>query len=147
MESQRVPAMRPEPSDPSVPSSLPLAGDRGTLPDDRLLYLAAILRGTPVPAPALSPEAWQGFLDVLKPHGVHPLMAYRLRAECRPPAEVMGHLNRIFLNVAARSMKAGRTCQQHSTSEGRLFIEPRDRGRRIGPARCSGVSRGVLPPG
>ena len=71
-----------------------------SLPDDRLLYLVAILRDTPVPEPALSTEEWQGFLDLLRPHGVYPLLAYRLRAwpeDCRPPAEVMDYLNRLFL--------------------------------------------------
>jgi len=34
--------------------------------------VAAVLRDTPVPAPALSPEEWQGFLDHLRPHGVYP---------------------------------------------------------------------------
>ena len=59
----------------------------------------------------MSPEEWQGFLDLLRPHGVYPLMAYRLRAwpaDCRPPAEVMDYLNRLFLYAAARSMRAGR---------------------------------------
>ncbi|MEN6341155.1 MAG: hypothetical protein ABFC89_01210 [Methanospirillum sp.] len=39
------------------------------LPDDRILCLAAVLRDTPVPAPALSPEEWREFLDLLRPHG------------------------------------------------------------------------------
>ncbi len=67
-----------------------------------------------MPAPALSPEAWQGFLDVLRLHGVYPLMAYRLRvwpADCRPLLEVVDYLNRIFLYAAARSMRAGRQIQ------------------------------------
>ena len=62
-----------------------------------------------MPAPALSPEEWREFLDLLKPHGVYPLMAYRLRAwpeDCRPPAEVMDYLNRVFLFAAARAMRA-----------------------------------------
>ncbi len=137
-------ANRPR-ADPTLPARLrafherlPLAGDRGTLPDDQVLYLAAILRDTPVPAPALSPEAWQGFRDVLRPHGVYPLLAYRLRAwpeKCRPPLEVMDYLNRLFLDAAARSMKAGRACQQHHTPQGRLFIEPRGQGRLAGSTR------------
>ena len=72
---------------------LPLAGDPPnallSLPDDRILYLAAILRDTPQPAPDLSSEEWREFLDRLRPHGVYPLMVYRLRAwpeDCRPPA-------------------------------------------------------------
>ncbi len=58
----------------------------------------------------MSPEEWQGFLDLLRPHGVYPLMAYRLRAwpaDCRPPLEVTAHLDRLFLYAAARSMRAG----------------------------------------
>jgi hypothetical protein len=88
------------PPDPSLPARLrefherlPLAGDPPdallALPDDRILYLAAVLRDTPIPAPALSADEWQAFLDHLRPHGVYPLMAYRLRAwpeECRPPS-------------------------------------------------------------
>ena len=84
-------ARTPSPPDPSLPAllrafheRLPVpAGPRNAvlaLPDDRLLYLAAILRDTPTPAPALSPEAWQGFLDLLRPHGVYPLLPYRLRS-------------------------------------------------------------------
>ena len=117
--------MRPQPPDPSLPARLrefherlPLAGEPRNavlaLPDDQVLYLAAILRDTPVPAPTMTPEAWQGFLDVLRPHGVYPLMAYRLRAwpaDCRPPLEVMEYLNRLFLYAAARSMRAGRQIQ------------------------------------
>ena len=113
--------MTPAPPDPSLPAKLrefdqrlPLAGDPPNallaLPDDRILYLAAILRDTPVPAPALSAEEWQEFLNRLRPHGVYPLMAYRLRAwpeECRPPAEIVEWLNRVFLYAAARSMRAG----------------------------------------
>ncbi|NLX48328.1 MAG: hypothetical protein GXY82_00330 [Methanospirillum sp.] len=71
------------PPDPSLSAHLrefhqrlPLACDPPnallSLPDDRILYLAAVLRDTPVPAPALSPEEWQGFLDHLRPHGVYP---------------------------------------------------------------------------
>ncbi len=117
--------MTPAPLDPTLPARLrefharlPLAGDPPNavlaLPDDRLLYLASLLRDTPVPAPALSPEEWQAFLDLLRPHGVYPLMAYRLRtwpAECRPPLEVMDYLNRVFLYAAARAMRAGRQIQ------------------------------------
>ncbi len=117
--------MTPEPVDPALPArlrefhaGLPLAGDPPNavlaLPDDRLLYLASLLRDTPVPAPALSPEEWQAFLDLLKPHGVYPLLAYRLRAwpaECRPPLEVVAYLDRLFLYAAARSMRAGRQIQ------------------------------------
>ena len=91
--------VRSTPPDPSLPARLrefhkrlPLPGDPPnaplSLPDDRILYLAAILRDTPVPAPALSAEEWREFMDYLKPHGVYPLMAYRLRkwaAERRPP--------------------------------------------------------------
>ena len=58
-----------EPPDPSLPARLrgfherlPHAGDPRnallSLPDDRILYLAAVLRDAPVPAPALSGEAW-----------------------------------------------------------------------------------------
>ncbi len=64
-----------------------------SLPDDRLLYLAAVLRDTPVPAPSLSLEEWRAFLDHLRPHGVFPLLAYRLRAwpeDCRPPSKRCG---------------------------------------------------------
>ena len=64
----------PSPPDPSLPARLrafhqrlPLAGDPPnallTLPDDRILYLAAILRDTPVPAPALPAEEWREILD------------------------------------------------------------------------------------
>jgi len=53
--------MTPSPPDPSLPArlrafheGLPLAGDPPnallSLPDDRILYLAAVLRDTPVPA-------------------------------------------------------------------------------------------------
>ena len=117
--------MTPSPPDPSLPTKLrefherlPLACDPPnavlSLPDDRILYLAAILRDTPVPAPALSLDEWREFRDLLKPHGVFPLLAYRLRAwptDCRPPAEVMAWLNRVFLFEAARSMRAGRQIQ------------------------------------
>jgi len=115
-----------QPPDPSLPSRLrefherlPLAGTPPnallSLPDDRILYLAAVLRDTPVPAPALSLDEWREFLDLLKPHGVFPLLAYRLRAwpaDCRPPAEVKAWLNRVFLNSATRSMRAGRQIQE-----------------------------------
>ena len=77
------------PPDPSLPvrlrafhQRLPLAGDPPnlvTLLDDQLLFLAAVLRDTLQSALAMTSEAWQGFLDYLKPHGVMPLMAYRLR--------------------------------------------------------------------
>ena len=95
--------MSAAPPDPSLPARLrefharlPLAGDPPNavlaLPDDRLLYLVAILRDTPQPAPALSPEEWQAFFDLLRPHGVYPLMAYRVRAwpeDCRPSADCL----------------------------------------------------------
>ncbi len=107
--------MTPAPLDPSLNArlreshaELPLAGGRPNtvlaLPDNRLLYLAAVLRDTPVPAPALSLEVWRAFRYLLVPHGVYPLLAYRLRAwpeDCRPPAEVMAWLNRVFLSAAA----------------------------------------------
>ena len=82
--------MTPAPPDPSLPSRLrafherlPLAGDPPNallaLPDNRLLYLSAVLRDTPMPAPAMSPEAWRAYLDRLRPHGAHPTLTYRLR--------------------------------------------------------------------
>ena len=102
--------MIPAPPDPSLPARLrefherlPLAGDPPnavlSLPDDRLCYLAAVLRDTPQPPPAMSPEEWQTFLDLLRPHGVCPLMAYRQRSW---PAEVTAWLDRVFLDAAAR---------------------------------------------
>ena len=146
--------MKPAPADPSLPARprafherLPLAGDplNGllSLPDDQLLYLAAILRDTPQPPPAMSPEEWQAFLDLLRPHGVYPLMAYRLRAlpeDCRPAAEVTAWLDRLFLYAAVRAMRAGRAGQQHYTPQGLFFLEPRDQGGWLdGPvvSRCS----------
>ncbi len=94
---------------------LALAGSRPnallSLPDDRVLYLAAVLRDTPVPTPAMSPEEWREFLDLLRPHGVFSLLAYRLRAwpvDCRPPKDVTDYLNWLFLHAAARAMRAGR---------------------------------------
>ena len=124
--STTVKAMTPAPPDPSLPAKLrefhqrlPLAGDPPnallSLPDDRILYLAAVLRDTPVPAPALSLDEWRAFRDLLKPHGVFPLLAYRLRAwpeDCRPPKEVTAWLDRVFLYAAARTMKAGRQIQE-----------------------------------
>ncbi len=118
-------AVQGTPPDPSLPARLrefherlPLAGDPPnallSLPDDRLLYLAAVLRDTPVPAPALSLDDWREFRDLLVPHGVFPLLAYRLRAwpeDCRPPEEVMAWLNRVYLYAAARTMRAGRQIQ------------------------------------
>ena len=115
-----------KPPDSSLPARLrefherlPLAGSPPnallSLPDDRILYLAAVLRDTPVPAPALSLDEWRAFRDLLKPHGVFPLLAYRLRSwpeDCRPPKEVMDFLNRVFLYAAARTMKAGRQIQE-----------------------------------
>ena len=59
-------------------------------------------------------EEWQGVLELLRPHGVYPLMAYRLRAwpeDCRPPKDVTTWLDRLFLFAAARSMRAGRQIQ------------------------------------
>ncbi len=71
--------MSPEPPDPSLPgrlrefhARLPPAGDPPNallaLPDDRLLYLAALLRDTPQPAPALTPDERRGFRDLLEQH-------------------------------------------------------------------------------
>jgi hypothetical protein len=48
--------------------------------------------------PALSPEEWRALLDLLQPHGVYPLLAYRLRV----------WPDRAFLSAAARTMRAGR---------------------------------------
>ena len=73
-------------------ATLPLAAGRPnavlSLPDDRLLYLAALLRDTPQQPPALSPEEWREFLDLLRPHRVHALLAHRLGAwqDGRPAA-------------------------------------------------------------
>ena len=80
-----------------------------SLPDDQLLYLVAILRDTPQPPPALSPEEWQAFLDLLRPYGVYPLLAYRLRAwpeDCQPPAEVMVWLAEVLFHEALRVKSA-----------------------------------------
>ena len=129
--------------DPSLPArlrefhaELPLAGDSPNallaLPDDRVLYLAAGLRDSPQQPPPLSLEEWREFLGLLRPHGVHALLAYRLSAwpeDCRPPVEVVDFLRRQNLIAAARSLRAGRACQQHYGSQRRPFIEPRVRGR------------------
>ncbi len=114
--------MSPDAPDPSLPARLrefhvrlPLAGDPPnaflSLPDDRILYLAAILRNTPIPAPTLSPGEWKEFVALLRPHGIHALLSYRLSAwpeDGRPPAEVMDFLKRQHLVAAARSLRAGR---------------------------------------
>ena len=119
MMAGEVPADR-EPPDPTLPARLrefherlPPAGDprNARFSDDRLLYLVALLRDTPVPAPTLLLEDWQAFLDLLRPHGVDALLAYRLSAwpeGCRPPAEVIDFLKRQHLLVAARAMRGGR---------------------------------------
>ncbi|MEN6342146.1 MAG: hypothetical protein ABFC89_06250 [Methanospirillum sp.] len=102
--------MSADPPDPSLPAqlrafpaTLPLVGDPPnallSLPDDRILHLATVLRDTPQAAPALAPEEWREFL------------AYRLgtRPEgCRPPAVVMDFLRRQHLPAVARSSYAGR---------------------------------------
>lgn len=100
--------MTPAPPDPTLPARLRafqermlLASDSWTSllsqSDDRILYLAAILRYSPVPAPALSPEECREFIDRFTPHGVYQLLAPCLGAwpnVCRPPAEVMNVLKR-----------------------------------------------------
>lgn len=111
-----------QPIDPSLPGRLrefhqqvPLEGDPLnallSLPDDQLLYLVTLLRNAPQPAPALSPEGWRQFLDLLQPHRVLPLLAFHLRSwpeECRPPQEVMSQLNRLLIFTVARTVHAGR---------------------------------------
>jgi hypothetical protein len=85
------------------------------LPDACNLYLAAILRDTPVPAPALSAEEWREFVDLLRPHGIYALLAYRLGAwpeSRRPPKDVRDVLKRQHLLAAARAMRAGRQIQR-----------------------------------
>ena len=82
--------------------------------DDPGTYRPLAPRDTPVPAPPLSPEEWQGFLDQLLRHGVYPTLVYRLRSRpetCRPPRDVMDWLNRFTLGAAARTMRAGRRIQ------------------------------------
>jgi hypothetical protein len=65
--------MSAAPPDPSLPgrlrefhARLPLAGDPPNAllapPANRLLYLAALLRDTSQPAPALTPDGWRAFL-------------------------------------------------------------------------------------
>ncbi len=87
----RYRAGRPRlPVDPGAPDPL------HTLPGDRLRYLLALLRESPQRPPALPPEEWQGFLDLLRPHGVYPLLADRFRSwpeECRPAAGVAPFLD------------------------------------------------------
>ncbi|HIH04545.1 MAG TPA: nucleotidyltransferase family protein [Methanoregulaceae archaeon] len=114
------------PPDPSLPGRLrefhvrlPLAGGRPNallaLLAGRVLSLVALLRDTPQPPPALSLEAWREFLDLLRPHGVYPLHAYRLRSwaeDGRPPLDVMDFLKRQHLLAAARAMRADRQIQQ-----------------------------------
>ncbi len=126
--------MSSEPADPSLPArlrelhkELPLAGGRPnavlSLPDDRILYLAAVLRDTPQQPPALSPEAWREFLALLRPHAVHALLAYRLSAwpeDCRPPAEVMDFLKRQHLLAAARRIRTGHGSGAMVQHDGRL---------------------------
>ena len=111
-----------QPIDPSLPDALrefhrqvPLEGEPLNallaLPDDQILYLVALLRNSPQPAPSLSPEGWQQFLDLLQPHRVLPLLAFHLRSwpeECRPPQEVMSQLNRLLIFTVARTVHAGR---------------------------------------
>ena len=79
-ERHRVGAISPEPPDPLLPARLrafhtrlPLAGDPPNavlaLPDDRLQNLVALLRDTPVRAPALLPGEWGEFRDLLNNPG------------------------------------------------------------------------------
>ncbi len=91
------------PPDPALPGRLnefhqrlPLAGDPAnavlSLPDGRLLSLAALLRDAPIPPPAMTPEEWRVFLDLLVPRGVYVLLVSRLRswpADCRRPEDGM----------------------------------------------------------
>jgi hypothetical protein len=117
--------MSPVQPDPALPErlrafhqKLPLEGDPPnallSVSDDWLLYLVAILRDSPLPAPPLSLSEWKEFCDLLVPHRVFPLLAYRLRAwppECRPPGKVMDVLDRTLLFSAALSVRAGREIQ------------------------------------
>jgi hypothetical protein len=97
---------------------LPLAGDPPnallSLSDDLILYLIAVLRNTPRSPPVLSPDDWQNFLALLRPHMIFPLIAFHVRTwpeECRPPREIMEYLNRVLLLAAARNLRAGRQIQ------------------------------------
>ena len=155
-----MPAMTPEPPDATLPARLcafharlPLAGDPLNallaLPDDRLLYLAPILRDTPVPAPALSLDDWREFRDALVPHGVFPLLAYRLRAwpeDCRPPAEVTPWLDRVSLYAAARAMRAGRANTIMLPTVSLSYGLARSHGP-AGAARRRGLSMRTADPG
>lgn len=66
----------PQRLDPALPTRLrefhdrlPLVGNPPNavlaLPDDRVLYLVALLRDTPQPVPSISSEEWKKFLGLL----------------------------------------------------------------------------------
>jgi hypothetical protein len=102
----------------SFHTELPLAGNPEnallSIPDDLLTWLIAAIRNTPRPPPDLSPEEWQKFLVLLRPHMIFPLLAFHVRTwpdECRPPGEILEYLNRILLMAAARNLLAGRQIQ------------------------------------
>ena len=123
MKTIRISEINPEPLSlqntlKTFHRGLPLSGDPPNallaLPDDLLTYLIAAIRNAPRPAPDISPDDWQSFLALLRPHWIVPLLASHVRAwpeECRPPPEIMDDLNRVFLMAAARSLLAGRQIQ------------------------------------
>lgn len=97
---------------------LPLSGDPPnallSLPAPLLGYLIAAIRNTPCPPPDLSPDEWHHFLALLHPHWILPLITFYVRTwpeECRPPREIMEHLDGILLHATARNLLAGRQIQ------------------------------------
>ena len=85
-----------------------------SLPDDLLLYLIAAIRNTPLSPPDLSPDDWQNFLTLLRPHMIFPLITFHVRTwpeDCQPPQEIMAYLDGVLLYAAARNLLAGRQIQ------------------------------------
>ena len=101
-----------------IHKNLPLAGDPAndllSSPDDLLIYLVSLVRNTPFNPPHRSPDEWQAFLSLLRPHWIYPLIASHLRSwpeECQPPQEIREYLERIALTATARTLLAGQQIQ------------------------------------
>jgi hypothetical protein len=123
---QRSSAMTPSPPDPSLPArlhefhkKLPLAGDPPnalpSLRDDHILYLAAVLRDTPQPAPALTlEESWGSAIGsccrrLPSARVPAPLVARRLPAATRGDGVPESGLSR-----CGRAGDAGRSARPRS---------------------------------
>ncbi len=74
--------------------------------EELLNYTLSILKGDPIPPPAVSPDQWSELLILLLPHWIMPLLYWQIGSspqKCHPPKETLEQMRGLFMRTRVQT--------------------------------------------